>query len=164
MAWTDSTLKTNRLTLRAPIERDKPAIRSLMLSPEVRKFLGGPLGEEQTAPLEHTTVGDQWGVFAIAHNTDGVAIGTCSFEREHGELEISFQLLPSHWSRGLGKEAVAAAIDWAWDNTDARSIVAVTQEANHASVELLRDLDFHEEATFEEFGATQVRFRIVRRG
>ncbi len=89
-------------------------------------------------------------------------MGSCTLERERGELEISFQLLPRHWGRGIAQEAVAAAINWVWDKTDDSSIIAVTQQANAPSLRLLRRVGFDEEATFEEHGATQVRLRLTR--
>ena len=162
MVWTDATIDTKRLTLRPLIEQDKPAIREWMSSLEVRQFLGGPVDEAQLELLQHAVVGERWGVFCIADNRSGEALGSCTLERERGELEISFQLLARHWGRGIALEAVAAAIDWVWANTDDSSIIAVTQQANAPSLRLLRRLGFDVEATFEEYGATQLRLRLKR--
>ncbi len=162
MVWTETTIKTERLTLRPLVDKDKPAIREWMSSSEVRRFLGGPVGEAHLELLELAVVGEQWGVFCIADNSSDEPLGSCTLERERGELEVSFQLLPEYWGRGIAREAVAAAMKWVWNNADDRSIIAVTQEANVSSIRLLRSLGFAEEATFEEYGATQVSFRHTR--
>ncbi len=103
MVWTDTTIETERLTLRPLVKKDKPAIREWMSSSVVRQFPGSPVGEAQLEPLEHAAVGEQWGVFCIADNSSGEPLGSCALERERGELEVSFQLLPQHWGRGIAQ-------------------------------------------------------------
>lgn len=162
MQWTKATIKTERLTLRALIEDDKPFLRQLMTCSKVRLFLGGPVSDVQLESLTSAVVGDEWGVFCITLAESNEPLGICTLERDRGELEVSFQLLPEYWRRGFAREAVTATMNWAWSNTDDRSVIGVTQTANATSCRLLRDLGFLEEATFEEYGATQARFRRTR--
>ena len=77
-------------------------------------------------------------------------------------LELSYELLPEHWGRGLAGEALAAALDWVWSNTEDESLVAVTQAANRRSRELLERLGFVADTEFEEFGAPQLQLRLAR--
>lgn len=89
-------------------------------------------------------------------------IGAVTFDRERGELEVSYQFLPEFWGQGLGTEAVSAALGWAWGNTDDTSIIAVTQTANKRSIRLLASLGFVPDHEFEEFGAQQSQLRLSR--
>jgi RimJ/RimL family protein N-acetyltransferase len=162
MAWTQDRIATDRLVLRSHEDRDKPTLISLHASPEVRRYLGGPVDETVLKAIGQADVGTQWGSFCIAVAETDEAIGICSFSRDRGELEISYQLLPEWTGRGCTTEAVAAAIDWAWSHTDDLSIIAVTQTANKRSLSLLHRLGFVEESTFEEFGADQSRLRVFR--
>ena len=160
--WFDEMLETERTRLRAFLERDKPAILRLVTDPEVRRYLGGPFGEDQVAEVKASTVGERWGSFCIADATTDEVIGGCSFGRWRGVLELSYELLPEHWGQGLATEAVGAAIDWVWDNTEDDVTVAVTQTANIRSLSLLCRLGFVADIEFEEYGAAQSQLRLFR--
>lgn len=92
----------------------------------------------------------------------GQAVGSCLLDRDRGELEVSYQLLPEHWGHGYAREAVTRILAWVWANTDAHHVIAVTQTANAASMRLLEVLGMQVEGQFEEHGAHQTRFRLNR--
>ena len=162
MPWTKTTIETRRLRLRVFRDDDKATIISLVTDPAVRRHLGGPVPSEHVDGIRHATVGERWGAFCVADLTTDTAIGSVSFGQQHGELEVSYDLLPEYWHRGLATEAVAAAIGWAWSHTDDPSIIAVTQTANERSLRLLDRLGFVAEREFEEFGAPQSQLRLAR--
>jgi RimJ/RimL family protein N-acetyltransferase len=128
----------------------------------VRRYLGGPAGDEAVAGLRSATLGERWGAFCVADLSTDVVIGTCSFDRGRGELELSYRLLPESWGSGLANEAIAAAPDWVWSATDDDSVIAVTQVANEPSLRLLARLGFSPEREFEEFDAAQSQLRFAR--
>ena len=162
MPWTADSLTTDRLTLRPFEERDKEALIEMYTSPEVRRFLGGPVDDETVEALRTAAIGEQWGAFCIAEQGNDEAIGSCTFDRNRGDLEISFQFLPDRAGLGFAHEAVSAAIRWAWATLDDASIIALTQTANVAAMALLRRLGFQSEARLEELGNEQALLRLAR--
>ena len=162
MAWTEQVVDTPRLRLRAWRDADKPTIVSLLTDPNVRRHLGGPVPDEHAAAVRDATVGERWGSFCIARQGDDAAIGSVSLDRERGELEISYDLLPSSWGSGFATEAVAAMLAWVWQHTDDASVIAVTQTANERSLRLLRRLGFEPDREFEQYGEPQSQLRLAR--
>ena len=136
----------------------------MLTDPEVRRYLGGPVGEAHVEAARAATVGERWGAFCIADLVTDEVIGGCSFDRWRGVLELSYELLPEHWGQGLAGEALATALDWVWSNTEDESLVAVTQAANRRSRELLERLGFNADIEFEEFGAPQLQLVLARPG
>ena len=134
----------------------------LLTDPEVRRFLGGPVGEAHAEAARVATVGERWGAFCIADVVTDEVLGGCSFGRWRGVLELTYELLPEHWGRGLALEGVGAALEWVWGSTEDDTVVAVTQTANLRSLRLLERLGFVAETEFEEFGAAQSQLRFRR--
>jgi RimJ/RimL family protein N-acetyltransferase len=161
MGWLAAPLRTERLVLRSLERRDLDAIVDLLVDPEVRRHLGGPVDESVVTAVRSAAVGERWGVFGVADARDDSLVGTVSLDRERGELEVSFQLAPDRWGAGVATEAVAAVVGWVWSNADDRSIVAITQSANARSLRLLERLGFVREEAFEEHGEPQVLLRLT---
>lgn len=162
MPWIDVEMGAERVRLRSFREGDKRAIIRLLTDADVRRYLGGPAGDEAVAGLQSATVGERWGAFCIADLSTDAVIGTCSFDRERVELELSYELLPEYWGSGLATEAIAVALDWVWSATKDESVIAVTQMANVPSLKLLARLGFSPEREFEEFDAAQLQLRLAR--
>ena len=159
MPWTDLTVATERLRLRAFTDDDKDAIVEMRTDPDVKRHLGGPLDADAVQQIRDATLGEQWGVFGVEETASGELIGSVGFVRDRGELELVYEFLPRWWGRGLATEAVGAAIGWAAAHTDDDTVIAVTQTANARSVALLERLGFEQVRTFEEYDAEQGEFR-----
>lgn len=160
MPWTDSHLKTERLVLRPFIEADKPYVARILTDVDVRRYLGGPVGDDVLEHLRTATVGESWGRWCAV--LADKPIGSCTLDRNRGDLEVSFQMLPEYWGNGFGFEMVAAVLGWVWEQTDDDSVIAVTQAANGPSLRLLGSLGFAYEDSFEEFGEPQTQHRLKR--
>jgi ribosomal-protein-alanine N-acetyltransferase len=161
--WTDETIDTERLRLRPFADRDKPAIIAMETSAEVRRYLGGPNDDPAFRDaMSVAVVGERPGVFCVAERDGDRAIGAVSIADDRGEHEVSYQLLPEWWGRGLAAEAVSAVLGWFWRTHDDDGVIAVTQSANAASCRLLERLGFTFERQFEEFDALQSQFRLRR--
>ncbi|WP_431773065.1 GNAT family N-acetyltransferase [Streptomyces cucumeris] len=161
------SLTTERLLLR-PIEpADVPAVSRLWTDPEVRRHLGGPVPPETVRARERGCVG-VFGVFSVVSRADGSVVGAVTLEpesRHGGRTEVSYQLLPEHWGQGYAREAVSAAVSWAFDALPAGpggrpEVIAVTQEANAPSRRLLEALGMRRVEMFTEFGAAQVMYAL----
>lgn len=153
-----AVLRADRVVLRPVTAQDAPVVRALLTDTRVRAFLGGPAREArvETRQREYPTTP---GVWAVAPAAGGEAIGLVSITADSrctDRAEISYQLLPSAWGQGLGREAVGAAVDW-WTAAvpDGGPLIAVTQERNTASRRLLESLGMTLLDTLLEYGEPQ---------
>ncbi len=162
MPWTATTIVTDRMVLRALHNDDREAIRRLLVDPLVRRYLGGPVSAEALEDFATATLGEQTGAFAAVLPATDDLVGIFSIGSERDEVELSYQLLPEFWGRGLAEEAAHAVLDWARRTHDIDSIIAVTQSANEASLSLARRLGFISVRQFEEFGEQQMLLHMVR--
>jgi ribosomal-protein-alanine N-acetyltransferase len=83
-----------------------------------------------------------------------------------GQTEVSYLLLPEHWGNGYAREAVSAAVAWALAEAAPAPpvVIAVTQEANDRSRQLLESIGMKPVDMFVEFGAPQVMYSVERAG
>jgi len=137
-----SEIRTDRLVLRAPQDRDIAAITklagdyavasmtSVMPHPyaeaDARQFIAQ--AGRQDAALERT--------FAVEH--DGEAIGCLGFHRAPGRpLEFGYWIGRPFWGRGFATEAAAGALYWASEDWGRRAIVSGHFADNPASASVL---------------------------
>ncbi|MFB7736014.1 GNAT family N-acetyltransferase [Streptomyces sp. NPDC056112] len=78
-----------------------------------------------------------------------------------GGTEVSYTFLSEWWERGLGREAVAAAVEWARDPPGGNPVVAVTQSANTGSRRLLEAIGMVAGAEVVEYGEPQTVYRLL---
>jgi aminoglycoside 6'-N-acetyltransferase len=109
---TDSlpTLRTERLTLRPLAEEDVEPLLAIVTGPSVREWWG------TIDDLDYEREGLRNDGSAFVVEIGGEAVGWLGFNEEnepdyrHASLDIA--LAPAHQDRGLGPEALRAAIDW----------------------------------------------------
>ncbi|WP_370138380.1 GNAT family N-acetyltransferase [Streptacidiphilus sp. EB103A] len=158
-------LRTDPLVLRPVQERDAGVLGVLLTDPQVGRFLGGPAGDERVARglREYPVTPGCWAIEPAGE--DGAAVGLVTIGADHrceGRAEVSYQLLPAQWGKGLGKEAVGAAVAWWGTVAGAGSLVAVTQRANTGSRRLLEGLGWVLlDDGLEEYGALQCLYTPV---
>ncbi|MCL7489965.1 GNAT family N-acetyltransferase [Streptomyces sp. MCA2] len=157
-----ATLCTSRLLLRPAEAGDVHAFTRLWTDPEVRRFLGGPVAEQQLALYQQHFAGRPY-VFSVTTRDEAVVVGSVSVEadsRFDGRREVSYAFLPEYWGRGYGCEAVAVVVGWALEAIPSHdpSAVAVTQEANVRSRRLLESIGMQPVDSFVEFDAPQVMY------
>ena len=68
----------------------------------------------------------------------------------HERAEIGFALRQTQWGQGLGSEAVAATIDFAFQELGLHRIEADVDPRNERSLRLLEQLGFHREGHLRE--------------
>jgi len=83
---------------------------------------------------------------------DGQVIGNIHFVNitEHYLAEVGYILHPEHWGRGYMAEALAAAVDFAFNDYGLAKIRATTEISNTPSIKLLERCGFVHEATLYE--------------
>lgn len=154
-------VETDRLILR-PVEKgDKPHLIRLWTSHEVRHHLGGPLSIEDAVSRADEALASP-GQVAVVNREDGAFVGLFSLQSGRGELELSYQVLPEHWSQGLALEAAMSLVRWAFGSSSAERVIAVTQASNSRSRRLLERLGMRPVDQCIEFGEMQVRYALER--
>ena len=158
-------LQTNRCILTKPQQQDYENVKSLYMNAEVRKYLGGPVEEQEfrtriAAKLSSNTDSFYW---IIRQASDKEFIGSVSLGLHHDGIntEISYQLLPKWWGNGYATEVLQGIIKYAFEDLGLAKVVAETQTANIASCRLLEKLGMQLETTIERFGAEQAIFSIT---
>jgi len=133
------TLRTDRLTLRPPVDADFPAYAALMASPRAWG-MGGPFDERSA-----------WGMFChdiacwtlFGHGAlmiDVTATGTCVGQVGINagplfpEKELGWLLYDGHEGHGYATEAAAAMRDWGFGTLGLETLVSYCDPANARSI------------------------------
>lgn len=163
-AWPPGPIETERLVLREPEARERPAIVELLTAPEVRVYLGGPRDRDELERTLPETPPRRPGLVVVA--LDGATIGIVTLDRrdaerpgharpQGGEVELGYTFLPEAWGHAYAAEACAAALDWLAGALPGEPVVLCTQTANVPSTQIAAKLGFVEVERFEEYDAEQ---------
>lgn len=151
-----------RLVLRPVSEPDIPMVRQLLTDAEVRRFLGGAVAHDRLDARARSYLGRP-GVWVVALDGRGVGLAVLGADhRVEGRAELSYQLLPSVWGAGVGRESVTAVLGW-WQERmrGPAPVVAVTQLANEASCRVLEAVGMVRVDTVVEYGALQCVYALA---
>lgn len=156
---------------RCLIDQLKPGdiepLKRLYTDPDCRRYLGGPVSDEEAGRRLHALIdqkqaGHAW---AIRKDADSRGIGLVTLGQHHDDqgMEVSYLLLPEFRGRGITTRAVRLALDRAFQQIGLDQVYAETQSANHASVRLLKRVGMSLDRRVTRFGAEQSIFVIKRR-
>jgi len=159
-------LETPRLVLRRALPSDAEAFHQLRSDPEVIRYRGRPpltRAEADRRLLEiDTGIRDNTGImWAISLRDDPRMIGDCllfRWDEEDMRAELGYELMVSHWGRGLVTEAARAMLTFGFRSMDLHRVEANVDPANVASVRVLEKLGFTREATLRENWRVAGRF------
>jgi RimJ/RimL family protein N-acetyltransferase len=141
-------ITTERLLLREWRSDDLDALARMHESPEMMRFLGGPMSRDATSEmLERMRA--HWktrgfGVFAMEHA--GELAGMCGILVPRWEsrfqpcVEILWRLRPDLWGRGLVTEAARAALKNGFETQGFEEVLAFTIPANERSWRVMERL------------------------
>jgi RimJ/RimL family protein N-acetyltransferase len=153
------TLEAARLRLRALSERDVAEVYELYADREAVRFgYAPPMGTRADArrlinqtlelardrTLFHFGVADREQDRVIGHAT------LFRWEREQRRAELGYSIRRDLWGRGLGTEAVATLIAFAFEALGLRRIEADADPRNTASIRVLEKLGFAREGLLRE--------------
>ncbi|HWK91629.1 MAG TPA: GNAT family N-acetyltransferase [Luteimicrobium sp.] len=162
--WPPAPMRTDRLALREPEARDRPALVELLSSPEVGTYVGGSRPRDAVERELPDPPARRPGLWVVEH--DRATIGIVTLDPRDpdrsepvlagiGELELGYLFLPASWGRGLATEACTAALRWFDDAHPGEPLSLCTQTANAGSMRVAAKLGFAEVARFEAYGAEQ---------
>jgi RimJ/RimL family protein N-acetyltransferase len=93
----------------------------------------------------------KWGV---ALQDDDQLIGTCGFNEwspVHRWAELAFDLAPAHWGKGLMRRAVAAVLQWTYQQNQLNRVHAFVRVDNSRSRRLLERSGFVREGCLKSY-------------
>jgi RimJ/RimL family protein N-acetyltransferase len=152
-------LSTDRLVLREWVPSDAADMLSFRGDPEVQYFNSEPMREvsEATALIEELRAGYaghrsiHW---AVTVRPDDRPVGLFGFnywQRFHRRAEIGYDLVRTHWGRGLAYEGMAAIVAFGFGELGLHRIETETILDNVRSVRLLERLGFQREGVRREY-------------
>ena len=139
-------LETARLILRKLSIEDAQAIYELRSDPEVAKLTGKePFRSIDDAvtyinKIEKLIKNSACLFWAISYKDQSSLIGALcfwNFDIGNHSIEVGYELLPEFQKKGIMAEALAAIIDFGFENMQANTITAFPSIHNPASVTLL---------------------------
>lgn len=148
------TLTTDRLILRPFVADDLDFMAELMGDPAVMAMIGdGPL-TRQEAWHKLLLRGGSWQMQGLGSwkicLRNGTAIGEVGFfdalrDPAYGvenTVEAGWSLLPAHWRKGYGREALEAAHAWYDAHAGRLPLIAIIREGHVASFNLARSVGY----------------------
>jgi [ribosomal protein S5]-alanine N-acetyltransferase len=169
-----SVVETARLIGRLPALEHLEEFAALMAQPRVAETmwpgdLGGPRTREQSESwlrndIAHWRVHDFGPWLAFERSTDTLVgrIGSRATLIDGAiEVELAWLVHPDHWGQGYAAELAAPARDLAFSR-GLRSVVAITQPTNSASLRVMEKLDMTYERDIEHAGLPHVLYRSSR--
>lgn len=143
-------IETGRMILRGWREGDIAPFHAMGQDPEVMQFLGPAYDWDAAASViaRQNAMLDEHGhcFWALERKADGAFIGFCGLKPGvagtpvEGQIEIGWRLARAYWGQGYAREAAQAALAWAWINTAAPLVAAITVPANESSWGLMERL------------------------
>ena len=144
------SIQTDRLLLRAPLQRDLTAMHRVYADPQAMRYWSTPPHESlsQTEDLLRRRIAgwqDSPRMFQIT--VDHTYIGHVGNFRQN---EIGYMLSPRYWRQGILTEALEAIIPFLWQTTPHQELFADVDPDNAASCALLRKFNFCESQRVEK--------------
>ncbi|MBV8062327.1 MAG: GNAT family N-acetyltransferase [Nevskia sp.] len=138
-------LRSERLVLRRFTLDDLPLLLQLNADPQVMRWLGGVMNEQQTAEMLQTRILGYYdanpglGIWATLLRDGGECIGFHLLNHLHGEtlIQVGYRLFPRHWAKGYATEMTVTLLDYGYRQLGLEVIAAITALDNHASQHVL---------------------------
>ena len=153
------TIKTDRLILRQLVDDDAPEIFILRSDERILKYIDIAKANHQGDALAfihkiNNIIAENESVYwGIALKEDNKLIGTiCLWNilKDHYRAEIGFVLHPDQQGKGLMGEALAAVLNYVFNDMKLHSVEGRVNPANAASIKLMERAGFIREAYFKE--------------
>lgn len=143
-------LETNRLRLRPMLASDAASLHAVFGDAETMRYMDHPTSREiddTISKVQFLTIAlPEWHhAWAVLHKESETPIGMVNYHHRESwnrRLEVGFILARPYWRQGLMSEAVAAMLDYCFDDLAVHRIEATIDPQNFASIRLVERLGF----------------------
>ncbi len=151
MAADSTILETPRLRLRRLSEDDAPFMLALLNDEAFLRFIGDRNVRTEDEARAYILNGamasyeaNGFGLYLVESKAHGAPIGLCGVLRRDSlpDPDLGFAFTAEHRSRGYGKEAAAATLEYAARTLGLPRIAAIVSPDNDASLRVLHGLGF----------------------
>nr|WP_252737817.1 GNAT family N-acetyltransferase [Marinobacter salexigens] len=163
--------ETQRLVVRQLSFADLPALTEILSDPAVMEYsVRGVCDEEATRQFINWCMecyaSHGIGPWALSEKASGDLIGFCGVGPELvGEFEetnLGYRLARRFWNQGLASEAVKGVMQYAFEQQNCESVVAIIEPKHTASIRVTEKAGFRD-YTAREFHSRPVRlYRMTR--
>ncbi|WP_310620297.1 GNAT family N-acetyltransferase [Flexibacterium corallicola] len=149
------TIETERLILRAHTKQDHAGTQRLWNYPEVYEGISGAPATPKEAWSRLLSFSGLWpllgyGSWVVELKESDEYVGEVGFMDYHriiepcihGTPEMGWVLAPQVHGKGIGKEAVGAALEWGSRNIESPKVVCIIAKSNRASLALAKSQGF----------------------
>ncbi len=152
-------LETKRLVLRRFSIADATAHYELRSNEEAMEFMDRPPCESKEAALKdiketHQNFRDKKGIWwVLADKRNNKFIGYVGFKdinQKDKSAEIGYVLHPDYWASGWMTEAIAAVLNFMFEELNLHRVVGNINPKNEASRGILKKIGFQKEAYFRQ--------------
>ena len=159
MKFTTLPQTTHEQVLIRPIEAEDIAPwRAYLLQPEVYQntswnFPSHADLEKYIWSGEHA-VDQSYLRFAIASCADNQLVGTIGFHTIHDvnrSAELTYDLVPRMWGRGIATKVASDAVSWAHEHAGVIRVQATVLQSNIRSIRLIERLGFEREGLLRSY-------------
>ncbi|GEN32117.1 ribosomal-protein-alanine N-acetyltransferase [Cerasibacillus quisquiliarum] len=158
-------LETDRCVLLKLQENDYEAIKQLYMNTDIRRYLGGILEEDTIKKTFLNMVHQKMDGLnlVVKEKSTHTFVGLISLDTHHDGIstEVSYQILPKWWGKGIGSEVVEEVINYAFKSLNLPEVIAETQTANKPSCRLLEKLGMNLRETLLRFGEEQAVYCLT---
>lgn len=167
MPWSLPTLETDRLLLRRMTPEDAEDVVSIYDSVEATRYLEiTPLELAEEAEGIIALWNDQQSRgggarFGVVLREEGVLVGTCGFNLlrlNEFQGELSYDLAPAYWGRGIIPEAARAVLGFGFETLRLARVQACVVPGAEPSARVLEKLGFRREGVLRSAGYWKGRF------
>ncbi|HXE60093.1 MAG TPA: GNAT family N-acetyltransferase [Gemmatimonadaceae bacterium] len=161
------TLTTERLVLRAFVQRDIDEYAAIIGDPEVTKYLGNgiPLSRGE-AWRQMAMILGHWrllgyGLWAVEEKATGALMGRIGCQQPDGfpGFELAYTLGRQFWRRGFAREGAAAALAYARNVLGRTNVISVIRPANAGSIRVAQSLGAVLDTEIDFYAAPSLVYR-----
>lgn len=178
------TLHTERLLLRPLEEGDRDMLIELLTAPAVMQFIRPPFLAEEVERMVPQMVKrgahGAIGTWCVIEKATGERIGEAillplPIERDvtdwskviwdhypEDDVELGYELLPRAWGKGYATELARRLLQFAFEQTELRDVVAVIDPENAASQRVLEKVGMQDAGVRRAYGGDCPSFRVTR--
>ena len=153
------TIELDGARLRPLRMADAAALHDYLRDPVVTELTSYPVVSIPMVEAMIERSGNRWAAgelskWGIALSRDDQLVGTCGFNewsQAHHWAELAYDLAQAHWGKGLMRQAVAAVLEWAFQQGQVDRVHAFVRVDNRRSERLLERSGFVREGCLRSF-------------